>query len=161
LNFRIDDIDKKTNNLIVVVKVGDNRSEKRTMSYDDLKRLESQYELFENKKLFNESIDPIFKSVLKWLNKEFGDLTKVVKGSRTFYVGRDRKPLFFYYQDDKNGDVYINYDRIWVFFKTIFGLNDSQTEGIMKVWLEQTYNLRGVTPLFIDSTFPNMVRGDL
>ena len=99
--------------------------------------------------------------VLKWLNKEFGDLTEVVKGSRTFYVGRDRKPLFFYYQDDKNGNVYINYDKIWVFFESIFGMEYYQTQDIINKWLEETYNLRGHTPLFLDLTFPNMVRGDL
>jgi len=99
--------------------------------------------------------------VIKWLNKGFGNLTVVVKGSRTFYVGRDRKPLFFYYQDEKNEIVYINYDKIWVFFDSIFGLNYLQTQEILTIWLEQTYNLREVTVVFLDSTFPNMVRGDL
>ncbi len=85
--------------------------------------------------------------VLKWLNREFGDLTPVVKGNRTFYVDKDRKPLFFYYQNEKNGSVYINYERIWVFFESIFGLKRPQTQEIVKIWLEQTYNLRGLTPL--------------
>ena len=161
LIFRIEDIDKKTNNLILIVKGGDKAAEKRSMSYDEIKRFETQYELFENKKIFTESVDHKIKLVLKWLNKEFGDLTEVVKGSRTFYVGRDRKPLFFYYQDDKNGYVYINYNKIWVFFEDIFGMERPQTEEILKVWLDETYNLRGHTPLFLDLTFPNMVRGDL
>jgi hypothetical protein len=161
LNFRIEDIDKKTNNLILIVKGGDKAAEKRSMSYDEFKRFETQYELFENKKIFTESVDHKIKLVLKWLNKEFGDLTEVVKGSRTFYVGRDRKPLFFYYQDDKNGYVYINYDKIWVFFESIFGMEYNQTQDIINKWLEETYNLRGHTPLFLDLTFPNMVRGDL
>ena len=85
--------------------------------------------------------------VLKWLNKGFGDLTLVVKGDITFYVDKDRKPLFYYYRDLKNGYVNINYDRIWVFFESIFGLNALQTKEILKVWLEETYNLRGVTPV--------------
>ena len=84
--------------------------------------------------------------VLKWLNKEFGNLTKIVKGDMTFYVDKDRKPLFYYYQDEKNGYVYINYHRIWGFFESIFGLKDLQTEEILTIWLEQTYNLRGLTP---------------
>ncbi len=84
--------------------------------------------------------------VIKWLNKKFGDLTLAVVGDKTFYVDKDRKPLFYYYQDSKNGYVYINYYRIWVFFESIFGLNSLQTKEILKVWLEQTYNLRGVTP---------------
>ena len=84
--------------------------------------------------------------VLKWLNKGFGDLTLVVKGDITYYVDKDQKPLFYYYQDSKNGYVNINYDRIWVFFNSIFGLKDPQAQGILKVWLEETYNLRVVTP---------------
>jgi hypothetical protein len=51
-----------------------------------------------------------------------------------------------YYQDEKNGYVYINYERIWQLLETIFGLNGLQVEEILKVWLEETYNLRGVTP---------------
>jgi hypothetical protein len=86
--------------------------------------------------------------IIKWLNKEFGNLTEVVRDDKAFYVDENRKPLFYYYQDSKNGYVYINYDKIWVFFESIFGLNTLQTKEILKVWLEETYNLRGVTPLF-------------
>jgi len=84
--------------------------------------------------------------VLKWLNREFGDLTSVVRGDKTYYVDEDREPLFYYNQDEKNGVVYIDYDRIWVFFNSIFGLKDPQTRKILKVWLGETYNLKGLTP---------------
>jgi hypothetical protein len=87
--------------------------------------------------------------VLKWLNREFGDLTMVVKGSITYYVDKEGLPLFYYYQDEENEYVYINYNRIWIFFKSIFGLGDSQTRDILSIWLEDTYNLGG-TPSFID-----------
>jgi hypothetical protein len=86
--------------------------------------------------------------VLKWLNKEFGNLTPVVKGDITFYVDKDRLSLFYYFQDSKNGYVNINYDRIWAFFDSIFGVDDLQTKEILKIWLEDTYNLRGATPNF-------------
>ena len=86
--------------------------------------------------------------VLKWLNKEFGDLTPVVKDDKTYYVDEDRKPLFYYYQDSKNRYVYINYERIWFLIESIFGLEELETQDILKVWLEETYNLRGVTPVF-------------
>ena len=91
--------------------------------------------------------------VLKWLNKEFGDLIPAIVGDKTFYVDRDQRPLFYYYQDSKNGNVYINYDRIWVFFESIFGLNTLQTKEIMKVWLDETYNLRGITPFYYITHF--------
>ena len=84
--------------------------------------------------------------VLNWLNKEFGDLTEVVKDGITFYVDKDRKPLFYYNWESKDGYVHINYDRIWVFFEDIFGLKYQQTKEILKIWLEETYNLRGFTP---------------
>ena len=85
--------------------------------------------------------------VLKWLNREFGNLTPAIVGTKTYYVDNDRKPLFMYYQNRKNGYVYVNYDRIWVFFESIFGLKGLQTQEILKVWLEETYNLRGLTPM--------------
>jgi Fe-Mn family superoxide dismutase len=110
----------------------------------------SLYDLKTNKKeTINESVDHKVKSALKWLNKEFGDLTPVVKYDKTFYVNKDRLPLFYYYElmGSENDLVYINYNRIWVFFEDIFGLYHSQIENILNVWLEQTYNLRGFTPV--------------
>ncbi len=46
----------------------------------------------------------------------------------------------------KNKDVYINYHDIWVFLDIGFGLNNSEIKGVMKEWLSEVYNLRGVTP---------------
>ena len=89
--------------------------------------------------------------ILKWLNKEFSDLTKVVKGDRTFYVDDVGKIIFYYFEYLKNKYVYINYDRIWVFFEDIFGLRVLQIREILKVWLEETCNLRGLTPYDVNS----------
>ena len=36
------------------------------------------------------------KLVLNWLNKEFGDLTEVVKGTKTYYVDNQGLPLIVY-----------------------------------------------------------------
>ena len=99
--------------------------------------------------------------VLKWLNKVFGDLTPVIKDGKTFYVDKDGLPLFIYFQDSKNGIVYVNYDRIWVFFESIFGLNTLQTKEILTIWLEETYNLRGVTPTGSYYCITIKVGGDL
>ena len=99
---------------------------------------------------------------LNWLNKEFGDLTEVVRDDRTFYVDKDGLPLFYYNQDSKDGYVHINYDRIWVFFESIFGMDDLQTKKkILKVWLEETYNLKGYTPKAYGLTRPLAVGRDL
>jgi hypothetical protein len=86
--------------------------------------------------------------VLKWLNREFGDLTKVVKNGRVFYVDEDGLPLFYYQKNKKNGYVYINYDRIWSLIGNIFGLDDSQTREILTICLEDIYKLRGYIPVW-------------
>ena len=84
--------------------------------------------------------------ILKWLNKKFGNLTPAVDGNIRFYFDKDRKPLFYCYMCKKHGVVFIHYERIWVFFESIFGMEYRQTIELLTIWLEQTYNLRGLTP---------------
>jgi len=86
--------------------------------------------------------------IINWLNKEFGNLTKVVRGDKTFYIDKDRLPLLFYCHDKKNGFFYVSYKRIWLLFETIFGMEYQQIQDILKIWLEETYNLRGLTPYY-------------
>jgi len=90
------------------------------------------------------------KVALTWLNNNFGNLKPVVMDDKTYYVNEDRLPLFYYYQDEKNGYSYINYNEIWSFLESIFGMNYQQIRGVIKDWLEETYNLKGLTP-FIPS----------
>ncbi len=101
------------------------------------------------------------KIILKWLNKEFGNLTKVVRDDRTFYIDKDRLSLFYYYQDQKNGYIYVNYNRIWLLLESVFSMNHLEISELLKVWLEDTYNLRGVTPAESTSTFKLFVGGYL
>jgi len=53
------------------------------------------------------------------------------------------KNLMIY--DREKGDVYINYYEIWSFLKDGFGLNYTETQELTKTWLDEVYNLRGVT----------------
>ena len=86
--------------------------------------------------------------ILNWLNKEFGNLTPVVKRDKTFYVDKNRTPIFFYYQDGRHPRTPINYYRLWVFFEDIFGLKHHQIREILSIWLEDTYNLKGFTETY-------------
>ena len=86
--------------------------------------------------------------IIKWLNKEFGNLTEVVKGDKIFYVDKDGLPLFMYYQDEKNDCVYVNYDRIWQLLQSIFGIKYEQIQDILRIWLEETYNFKRCEPLW-------------
>ena len=49
--------------------------------------------------------------------------------------------------DKKNEYTYVNYDDIWSFLENNFGLNYIEIQGVMKEWLSEVYNLRGVTPI--------------
>jgi Fe-Mn family superoxide dismutase len=105
------------------------------------------FELKTNKKeSITESVDNKTKSALKFLNKLYGNLTPAVKGDKTFYVNENNLPLFYYHQDQKNGLIYINYDRIWLLLKSVFSMSNLEISELLKVWLEDTYNLRGYTP---------------
>jgi hypothetical protein len=91
------------------------------------------------------------KIILKWLNKGFGNLNIVVKGNRTYYADENNFPLFYYYQIQKIGRIYTNYDRIWSLLESVFNMNDLEISKLLKVWLEDTYNLGGYTPSTFDS----------
>jgi hypothetical protein len=83
---------------------------------------------------------------LSYLN-QFNDLTQIEKGDKIFYVDKDRLPLFYYFPDEKNGYVYFNYDRIWMFFSDVIGLKYSEIQTIINNWLEETYNIIDLIPL--------------
>jgi hypothetical protein len=84
-------------------------------------------------------------NLLEFLN-QFNYLIPVENDNKIYYVNKDRLPLFYYYQDEENGYVYINYERIWVFFSKVIGLEYKEIQGIIKNWLDEVYNLSGLTP---------------
>jgi hypothetical protein len=48
--------------------------------------------------------------------------------------------------DRKSKYVYVTSDNIWSVLDNNFGLNYSEIQELIKVWLGEVYNLRGVTP---------------
>ena len=86
------------------------------------------------------------KVALTWLNNNFGNLKPIVMDNKTYYVNEDRLPLFYYYQDSKNEYVYINYYEIWSFLESMFDMKSLQIKVVIIKWLEETYNLKGLTP---------------
>ena len=47
--------------------------------------------------------------------------------------------------DRKSEDVYINYYEIWSFLEDKFGLKNSEIQELTQEWLDEVYNLRGIT----------------
>ena len=53
--------------------------------------------------------------------------------------------MFIY--NKENGDAYVNYDDIWSFLEKSFDLKSNEIQELIKDWLGEVYNLRGVTPI--------------
>ena len=86
--------------------------------------------------------------VIKWLNKNFGDLTPKKRKDNPnvfFYVNSNNKVMMEYNQ--KNGNVYIHNLNIWSKIGSLFHLDYRDIQSIMKVWMEDTYKLEEVTPV--------------
>ena len=65
----------------------------------------------------------------------------------TFY--RYKKGHNFMIYNRKNDYFYINYDEIWSVLENKFGLNYDETQELTQRWLDEVYNLRGVTPIHL------------
>ena len=59
---------------------------------------------------------------------------------------RYKKGHNFMVYSRKNDRVYINYYEIWSVLEDKFGLNYNETQELTQRWLDEVYNLRGVTP---------------
>ena len=79
--------------------------------------------------------------VIKWLNKNYGDL-EVFETEKTpnhiFYKKKD--DIIFYY-DKKNRKVVVNYDGIWSDMDNYFKIDDLRIMSLLKIWLKEQYNL--------------------
>ena len=84
--------------------------------------------------------------VVKWLNKQYGNLTpkKYKDVNSVFYVNPSNEVMMEYNKGTER--VYINYGQIWLKIETLFHLNYSDVQSIIKAWLEEDYKLEGVTP---------------
>jgi len=49
-------------------------------------------------------------------------------------------------QDQNSGTLWVSYSKIWSVFETRFNMNRLEIQGLIKSKVEETYNLRGVTP---------------
>ena len=79
----------------------------------------------------------------------FNDLESVQSEEQenwTLYRYKKGNNIMIY--NRKNDYVYINYGEIWSVLEGKIGLNHSETQELTKRWLDEVYNLRGVTPQF-------------
>ena len=98
--------------------------------------------------------DQLERIVIKWLNKNFGNLTPKKRKDNPnvfFYVNSDNEFLIGY--DKKNNYLWISNPRIWLMIESLFHLKHSEIHSIINLWLKGTYNLEGRTILQMTGSF--------
>jgi len=122
-----------------------------------IKSMVNKYGVEETLRLFDYNKDIIRRTYQdnpsEYLN-QFNDLSMVEKDNVIYYVDEDDMPLFQFYSDNTNKYSYNNVHRIWMFFSEIIGLDYEEIQDILKNWLEEVYNIKGLTPLPLVMTLP-------
>jgi len=76
----------------------------------------------------------------------FDDLEQVQSEEYENYtLFRYKKGNNYIIYDRENEEVYISYYEIWSFLEDNFGLDDYEIKSLTEGWLDEVYNLRGVT----------------
>lgn len=90
---------------------------------------------------------------LQWLNEKFGKLKIVVddnsvfsRSSINYFDDNGEIIIKFYKHRDKDDNFLINNDLVWSIFNKGFILSYHNTQEILSTWLEETYELTGMTP---------------
>jgi hypothetical protein len=83
---------------------------------------------------------------IDWLNANYSGLEAVdsqeYQGS-VLYRYEPKDNILFY--DRKNSEVYIRPDLIWKFFWDYFSLAPQEIKDIVKEWLGEAYDMKGIT----------------
>ena len=80
----------------------------------------------------------------------FDDLEQVQSEEKDYrLLFRYKKGNNYMIYDREKKVVYISYYKIWSFLEDNFGLNYSEIKSLTQGWLDEVYNLRGVTTEFV------------
>ena len=86
---------------------------------------------------------------LSWMNKNFSpnqlEIVTSEKYPSSIFFRKNGKVVM---EQDKNfKDFYFDYDEIWLFFESFFGIEYEQIREVLRYWLEETFKLEGYTPV--------------
>ena len=88
------------------------------------------------------------KVALLWMNKNFSpDQLEVVTSEgypNSIFYRKNGKVVME--QNKKSKVFWFDYNEIYSFFESFFSMEYKEWQRIMKIWLEETFNLRGYTP---------------
>ena len=86
--------------------------------------------------------------VLNWMNKNFSlDQLEVAESPKypnsIFYK---KNGIVVMRQDKKNKEFWFSYNQIWSFFESFFLMEYEEIQGVLKIWLDEAFKLKGYTP---------------
>ena len=85
--------------------------------------------------------------VIKFLNKMYGDLKeyKTDKYPNMIFYIKGKK--VYMEQELKSRYLWVDYATIWQDLENIFNSEITENQRIITKWVEDTYKLRGITPI--------------
>jgi hypothetical protein len=76
------------------------------------------------------------------LKKEVRDLSRVGERNQIFYREESGPAVFYYYENDgQDKYVYVSFQSIWGFFRTVLCLEERQIRTIVHDWILKEFNL--------------------
>jgi hypothetical protein len=82
-------------------------------------------------------------------------MEKTSVGDRLVYRDENGNWIFYHEKDPKNGYIWFNYNKIWGIFESKFGYNYKEIKDLLVAWVEEHYDLSGVTPRIPDDSVDN------
>ena len=79
-----------------------------------------------------------------------GKMEKKVHPDESHIVLWYKEDGWYFEQDEKNGHLWCQTDRVWSFFKTNYSSKYSEIQVIIKDLMERHYKLKGLTPVLDD-----------
>ena len=87
---------------------------------------------------------------LSWMNQNFSpDQLEIVKSEKypnSVFFRKNGKIVMRQGKESKY--FWFDYDEIWSFFKSFFGMQHQEIREVLRYWLEDTLKLEGYTPIF-------------
>ena len=84
--------------------------------------------------------------IIHFLNTGYGDLIEYrtdIYPNSIFYI-KDKK--VYMEQDIEYGRLWVDYKTIWMDLKMWFSLDYYSIQSVITKWVEETYNIKGLTP---------------
>ena len=88
--------------------------------------------------------------VLNWMNKNFSpnQLEVIEHPDYPNSIFYKKNGIVVMEQDKKTKEFWFHYDKIWSFFESFFSMKYKEIRGLLEIWLEEAFKLKGYTAVW-------------